>query len=73
MIFLGYKNCKPERFNSDTTPTFQSHGERFDYVIGPFRTVRGLKAMAQWGNNNPHIRCVADAERIGKLYAHELV
>lgn len=73
MIFLGYKNGKPERVDSPTIPTFQSHGNQFDCMVGPFRTVRGLKAMIKWGRNNPHMQTVADAERIGKKYAHELV
>lgn len=40
--------------------------------IGPFRTVRGAAFMAEYGRGNPHVQCVADAERLGRLYAHTL-
>lgn len=32
---------------SDVTPTEETHGDRFEYVIGPFRTLRFARAMAQ--------------------------
>lgn len=59
-----------EVFRSTTTPTWETHP--YTYTIGPFRTIRGAKAMLWYGPCNPHIQCVADAERIGKKYAKEL-
>jgi hypothetical protein len=38
-------------------------------VIGPFRTMRAAKFMAQYGRGNPHLLCVSDAERISRYYA----
>jgi hypothetical protein len=31
---------------SDVTPTEETHGDRFKYVIGPFRSLRFARAMA---------------------------
>ena len=45
-------------------PDEKSHGNLFAAVIGPFRTKRGADFMAKHGQGNPHLRCVADAERI---------
>jgi hypothetical protein len=63
---------KRDLFTADQTPTFATHGGQFAAVIGPFRTKRGALFMAQYGNGNPHCQCVADAERLGKKYAHNL-
>ena len=73
-IYVGHKSGdrKREVFRSDATPTEQSHGEQYFAVTGPFRTVRGAKALTHYGNGNPHIQGVSDAERIGKKYANEL-
>lgn len=46
-------------------PTAESH-PMFGYVIGPFRTRKAADLMASIGENNPHIRTVAEAERIAK-------
>jgi hypothetical protein len=59
-------------FRNPTTPTTESHGEKFAAVVGPFRTVRGAAWMAHptRGTLNPHCRCVGDAERLAKMYAN---
>lgn len=57
-----------EVFRFAGTPTVESHGDRFNAVIGPFRTKRAAIFMRDYGQNNPHIQCVADAERIAKKY-----
>ena len=57
---------KKEVFRSAETPTEASHGERFAYVIGPFRTKAGAEFMRDYGCGNPHCQCVKDAENLAK-------
>ena len=73
-IYLGLKasngnqpNAR-EIFTSPTEPTSESHGNRFNAVVGPFQTRRGASFMRDRGQGNPHCRCVADAERLAKKY-----
>ena len=66
MIFLGLKQARREVFRADRTPTVDTHGRDYDAVIGPFRTLRGARFMRDHGRNNPHCRCVAEAERLVK-------
>jgi hypothetical protein len=61
-----------ELFRSNYKPSEASHGKKYGAVIGPFRTIRGAKAMVHFGGNNPHMQSVSDAERIGKQYAADL-
>jgi len=65
----GVKEGTREIFRSATVPTEESHG--YSYVIGPFQTVSGAKAMVHWGVNNPHMRCVREAEKIGNQPANK--
>lgn len=58
-------------FRATDTPTAQTTGSRFMAVIGPFRTRRGAVFMRDHGRNNPHVCCVADAERIAKRIAEK--
>lgn len=67
----GVANMR-ELFRCRSKPTEKSHGRKYGAVIGPFRTIRGAKAMVHFGCNNPHMQSVSDAERIGKQYAAEL-
>ena len=53
-------------FRTPAKPTFETHGGKFAACIGPFRTVRAARLLALNGANNPHVQCVADAERIAK-------
>lgn len=53
-------------FVSPVEPSERSHGDKFKFAIGPFRTVRGAIFMARYGRENPHCRSVADAERLGQ-------
>jgi hypothetical protein len=39
---------------------------QYSAVIGPFRSKQGAEFMAEHGANNPHVQCVADAERIAR-------
>lgn len=56
-----------EVFRFAGTPTEATHGGRFNYVIGPFNTLRGAQFMATYGENNPHLQTVADAEILAKI------
>lgn len=67
-IYVGRKvGRSSEIFKSKLEPTWLTHGLRFNAVIGPFRTMRGARMMAIYGQGNPHCQCVAQAERLGKL------
>jgi hypothetical protein len=74
-IYLGVNlDCNSDQqirtiFHAMETPTHESHGERFIYVIGPFRTLAGAEIMRQYGRNNPHLQTVEDAERMAKKLA----
>lgn len=57
-----------EVFTSRTTPTPESH-PRYAGTIGPFKTYAGARFMANHGYDNPHCRCVRDAERLAKAQA----
>lgn len=49
------------------TPSFESHGGEYNYVMGPFVTKAGAFFMADYGEANPHCHTVADAERLAKM------
>jgi len=70
-IYLGLAlDCTGTRtvFKAEGEPTQESHGAQYGAVIGPFRTMRGARFMADYGRGNPHCVCVADAERLARLY-----
>ena len=54
-------------FRSKVTPTNETHGATFRYAIGPFRTARAARLMADHGENNPHLVTVAQCERIAAV------
>ena len=66
IYYVGLNGGKRTLFGcaSYDTPTPESHP--YQVVIGPFRTKRGAAFMATFGAGNPHVLCVADAERIAK-------
>lgn len=66
MIFVGVKADRREIFRSNTEPTERTHGDKFAYAIGPFRTVRGANFMVSFGRNNPHCQSIGDAERLAQ-------
>ncbi len=68
-IYVGLKGNTRKVFRSFTTPTNKSHGDKYNAVIGPFRTLRGASFMADYGRNNPHLRTVRDAEELAKIQA----
>jgi hypothetical protein len=61
--YVGHTGGRFVAFRSAIVPTEQTHGARYVAVIGPFRTARGARWAAQYGENNPHFQTVADAER----------
>jgi hypothetical protein len=71
-IYVGLKlDCtgKREVFRSTTTPTEQTHGAEYGAVIGPFRTMRGARFMADMDGRNPHCATVRDAEQLAQMLA----
>lgn len=68
-IYVGVSSSKREVFKCEHTPSEASHGAQYGYVIGPFRTMRGAYHMALYGENNPHLLTVHDAERGAMLEA----
>ncbi len=65
-IYVGCNLQCYEVFRSECVPTAESHGHRYFAAIGPFRTMRGAKFMADHGRGNPHLQDVAAAEKIAK-------
>lgn len=68
-IYLGFAGRRREIFRAPAIPTFESHGNQFNAVVGPFRTMRGAKFMRDYGQGNPHCRDVRDAEKLARKYA----
>lgn len=71
-LYLGVsiKGCdmKRELFRAASTPTFETHGATYNYVIGPFRTKLAGEIMRDFGRSNPHLQSVYDAERLARHY-----
>lgn len=68
-LYLGYFSDyrkQPELFWCEFTPTTDSHGNKYSYVTGPFRTKKGAEFMRDFGRNNPHCLCVSDAEKLAR-------
>lgn len=71
MSYYVGKNKKSghlEVFTSAKTPTERSHGRKYGYSIGAFRTKAGATCMAKFGSNNPHLQVVAEAEKAAKTW-----
>lgn len=64
--YCGLKNGNMTVFSSKTDPTQETHGDRFNAIIEPFKTKRAAMFMEDNGRNNPHCRCVQDAEKLAK-------
>ena len=67
------RDLRREVFKATRTPTRRhaSRGRRYAYVVGPFKTVRGARYMADYGANNPHCTCVAQAEWLASQQAQD--
>ena len=67
--YVGLKEGNREVFFSNEEPTQESHGHLYNATIGPFKTYGAARVMVEWGgNNNPHLTCVNDAEKVAKWY-----
>lgn len=64
-LYVGASPNGRELFRAAETPTVETHPQ-YRYAIGPFRTVAGARFMAEHGERNPHVTCVADAERLAR-------
>ena len=60
------RDLRREVFKATRTPTRRQYGRRYAYVVGPFKTVRGARYMADYGASNPHCTCVAQAEWLAR-------
>jgi hypothetical protein len=66
-FYVGLKqDATREVFRAASKPTHKTHGRKYAATIGPFRTKRAAEFMAKYGQGNPHLQTVADAERISK-------
>lgn len=61
-IYVGFKSGSREVFKTSEEVTEDTFN--YNSVVGPFRTLRGANFYMKNGIGNPHVRCVADAERI---------
>lgn len=67
-IYVGYTpNGTREIFKSDTEPTRETHGKLYDWVMGPFVTMRGARFYCDYGAGNPHTTTVAACERLASF------
>lgn len=62
--YVGHTRTGLIAFKCPTTPTVNSHGDKFIAVVGPFKTKRAAKWAERYGKGNPHFRHVDDAERL---------
>lgn len=66
-VGLRFNSAGREVFTYAETPTPETH-PRYVAVIGPFRTMRAARLMCEpSAGSNPHLRTVADAERIALI------
>lgn len=63
--YVGCRGMLREAFRSSETPTKNSHPQ-YLAVIGPFRSIGGVRVKLAGGLNNPHTTTVADCERIAR-------
>ena len=64
--YVGLGGSKPTLLHLESDPTRGTHGHLYAAVIGPFQTKRGAEFMRDYGQGNPHIYHVRDAERLAK-------
>jgi hypothetical protein len=58
-------------FASPHAPTRATHGHLYNCAQGPFRTRLAARWFNRYGWGNPHVRTVADAERLAREAAIE--
>lgn len=57
-------------FSTYRIPNYETHPE-FSHIVGPFITKRAAEYMRSFGENNPHLQTVADAEYLSKLALYD--
>jgi len=57
---------KMAAFSSDTSPSPETHGEKFGFFIGPFQTKRGAEYAAKIGIK-AKIQGIPEYERLASL------
>ena len=69
-LYVGVnREGRGEVFRSAQTPTESSHGNRYAYVVGPFRTRLAADLMAEFGRKAAiHYQHVSDAEAFAQQY-----
>jgi hypothetical protein len=68
-LYVGVgKDLSRQVFRSEAKPTEETHGDRYLYTVGPFRTRMGADYMRFFGHNNPHCQTVVEAERLAKRH-----
>lgn len=70
-LWVGVRANVRSVFRAVGVPTHDTHGNLYTLTIGPFRTRAGADFMANSGAGNPHVQCVADAERIAARLKRE--
>lgn len=55
---------KFDLFVANEEPTESSHGYKYSYCVGPFRSLKGALVFQALGKSNPNCASVDDAERI---------
>jgi hypothetical protein len=72
-IYVGFSSYNPwstrEVFKSSHTPTQETHGDRYQWAMGPFRTMRGAKYMVDTTRRGAYTQHVDDAEENAKILA----
>jgi hypothetical protein len=64
-----YSHYLREVFRFPVRPDDETHSGVYDYITGPFETVRGGKFAVHCGwVGNPHYIDVAQCEKLGKEY-----
>ncbi len=58
-------------FASARTPTQETHGHLYTCAQGPFQTRLAARWFNRYGWGNPHVRTLADAERLAREAARE--
>lgn len=65
-IYVGSKKRGGLEVFRATKPTEKSHGHVYRYVIGPFRTLAAARLIEKYGEGNPHLQTVGDAEKLAR-------
>jgi hypothetical protein len=73
--YCGWHNNRWEAFSAENEPTAETHGDKYLYVIGPFRTKRAALFTEKEGHG-PNMQTVDELERAAKdaeIHPHRIV